>query len=118
MVVRNAGENIITRIGNANICYNDIGPTGAPVMIFIHGFPLNKKMWELQAEVLKSNFRIVSMDLRGFGDSSGESDMTMDTLVSDLISLMDHLAIDAAMVCGHSLGGYVTLNAIYKHPQR
>jgi 3-oxoadipate enol-lactonase len=117
--MRIAGDNIKIKESNLTINYDDYGPVYAPVVIFIHGFPFNKHMWDMQTEVLKSNYRVITYDIRGYGGSHAErNDYSIDTLTDDLIHLMDKLNIKKAAVCGLSMGGSIALNAIEKYPDR
>ena len=117
--MRCLGNNVKIAANNLTVCYNDEGPDNAPVIIFIHGFPLNKSMWDWQVEALKDNYRVLAYDIRGHGNSGeGTEDFTIDLFTTDLIGLMDTLKIKTAMLCGLSMGGYVALNAIEKYPDR
>jgi 3-oxoadipate enol-lactonase len=111
--------NVTTIINDLSVSYSDEGPVEAPVVIFIHGFPLNKSMWDLQLEVLKDEYRVIAYDIRGHGDSdAGHEDFSIDLFANDLMSFMDKLKIRKAMVCGLSMGGYIALNAIGNYPER
>jgi len=106
-------------LNNQVVSYTDNGPEKAPVIIFIHGFPLNKTMWDKQVDALQANYRVISYDIRGHGESdSGNDDFSIDLFVSDLLSLMDALKIDKASLCGLSMGGYIALNAVEINPGR
>lgn len=106
-------------INNLLVSYTDEGQHGSHVIIFIHGFPFNKSMWNLQVEPLKDNYRLIMYDIRGHGNSdAGNEDFSIDLFASDLISLMDALKIDKAILCGLSMGGYIALNAIGKYQER
>ena len=110
---------VITIINNLSVSYSDEGPVEAPVVIFIHGFPLNKSMWDLQLEALRVEYRVIAYDIRGHGDSdTGYEDFSIDLFANDLISFMDSLNIRKAAICGLSMGGYIALNAIGNHPER
>ena len=101
------------------VSYGDAGDHGSPVIIFIHGFPFNRSMWNLQVEALKDNYRLITYDIRGHGNSdTGKEDFSIDLFVSDLIGLMDALKIDRAILCGLSMGGYIALNAVEKYKKR
>ena len=111
--MRNPGKNIKIIVNNLTVSYNDEGPDDAPVIVFIHGFPLNKSMWDAQVEELENNYRVIAYDIRGHGVSdSGSEDFTIDLFVSDLLGLMEALKIDKTVLCGFSMGGYIALNAI------
>lgn len=91
---------------------------GMPI-VFLHAFPMNHKMWEPQIRALEKDFRVIAPDLRGLGGSElGASPFTMEVLVDDLIELLDHLHVKKAVVCGLSMGGYVALRALERHPER
>ncbi len=106
-------------INDITISYSDEGKNGTPVIIFIHGFPFNKSMWNLQVKELKDNYRVISYDIRGHGNSdAGNGDFSIELFVKDLLSLMDALKIDKTVLCGLSMGGYIALKAIENHPER
>ena len=115
--MRELGNNIRITINDLAVSYNDEGKTGDPVIIFIHGFPFNKSMWNKQAEALKENYRIIAYDVRGHGSSdTGTKDFSIDLFAADLLNLMDALKIDKAILCGLSMGGYIALNAVENYP--
>ncbi|MCE3226366.1 MAG: 3-oxoadipate enol-lactonase [Bacteroidetes bacterium] len=117
--MRVSGENIKIEGKDMTFCYNDFGPLHAPTVIFIHGFPFNKSMWDLQTELLRSNYRVIAYDVRGHGCSqSKRADVSIDLFADDLVELMDLLKIERAMICGLSMGGYIALNALEKYPNR
>src|SRR5688572_15272655 len=117
--MRIAGENLKVNIAELVVNYDDNGPVFAPAVLFIHGTPFNKSMWDLQSEALKSNYRVISFDLRGHGDTKGPaSDLSIEGLTEDLIRFMDGLDLEKVIVCGHGLGGYIALDALDKYPER
>ncbi|MBU8869530.1 MAG: alpha/beta hydrolase [Gemmatimonadales bacterium] len=107
------------RINGIDLVFDQEG-NGHPVLL-IHGFPLNRHMWRPQVDALTTaGYRVVTPDLRGFGDSpigkigSGG----LDLLADDLVALLDHLEIDQAVIGGMSMGGYILLNLLARHPDR
>jgi len=117
--MRSTGNNINISINNLSVSYNDQGPDDAPVIIFIHGFPLNKFMWDVQVETLKENYRVITYDIRGHGNSdSGMDEFFIELFVNDLLRLMEKLGIEKSILCGLSMGGYIALNAVLKYPHR
>lgn len=105
-------------ISGITLAYSDRGE-GLP-LVLIHGFPLCRKMWRPQLEALaKAGCRVITPDLRGFGESDLTSEtMNMDIYADDIVALMDHLGIDKAVVGGMSMGGYVLLNLLERYPDR
>ena len=117
--MRRIGNKISITINNLTVSYSDQGPADAPVIIFIHGFPLNKSMWDMQAEALKDNYRVIAYDIRGHGNSDpGIDEFFIELFVNDLWQFMEKLGIEKAILCGLSLGGYIALNAVLKYPDR
>ena len=116
---RRIGNKINITINNLTVSYSDHGPDDAPVIIFIHGFPLNKSMWNIQVEALKENYRVIAYDIRGHGNSdAGIDEFFIELFVIDLLRLMEKLKIEKSILCGLSLGGYIALHAVLKHPDR
>ena len=106
-------------VNNHIVSYTDEGKYGAPVIIFIHGFPFNMAMWNPQIESLSNYCRVITYDIRGFGNSEvGNEEFTIELFAKDLISLMDALKIDKTILCGLSMGGYIALNAIENYARR
>ena len=117
--MRFLGNYIRLTVNNLTISYSDQGPDNTPVIIFIHGFPFNKSMWDKQVDALKDNYRVIAYDVRGHGQSDeGKEDFSIDSFVNDLVGLIDALKIDKVVLCGLSMGGYIALNAVEKHPKR
>jgi pimeloyl-ACP methyl ester carboxylesterase len=91
-----------------------------PVVVLLHGFPLDRTMWAEQLKVLGSAYRVIAPDLRGHGQSDAPDGVfTMDELADDVVELLDHLEIRQPVVLGGlSMGGYVALAFILRHPER
>lgn len=82
---------------------------GTP-LILIHGYPLDHSIWQPLVPLLENRFDLIMPDLRGFGQSLPAGSTTrLSDMAGDLITLMDHLQIQKALVAGHSMGGYVSL---------
>ncbi|MFN7974369.1 MAG: alpha/beta fold hydrolase [Acidobacteriota bacterium] len=93
-------------IGADTIHYVDQGK-GSDAILMLHAFPLHSRMWMWQMPALQRRHRIVAPDARGFGKSGVAPDtLTMDTIASDALAVLDHLGIEKVIVCGCSMGGY------------
>jgi pimeloyl-ACP methyl ester carboxylesterase len=103
---------------NGTAVYEYGDRNNAPV-IFIHGFPYNSTMWAQQIKRLKESYYCIAYDVRGLGDTPpGDGQFTMEMFVDDLISVMDGLDLDKPVVTGFSMGGYITLRAVEREPDR
>ena len=95
------------------------GPVNATPIVFIHGFPFNREMWQPQVEFLEKSYRVITYDLRGHGKSTvGDGQYFMEYFVDDFITLLNHLKIASAVICGFSMGGYIALRAIERYPEK
>lgn len=100
------------QVNGITVAYDDKG-TGLP-LIFLHAFPLDRRMWAPQAEALSSRFRVVTIDLRGHGESDAPLwHYTLDQAAEDVRGLLDRLSIQQAVYVGLSMGGYI-LFAFYR----
>ncbi len=118
METETKGYNLTTTVNNFNLSYDDLGEGSIPI-IFLHGFPFDKSMWQLQLDFLSSSNRVIACDIRGFGKSRDEeSSLSIDLFADDLIKFMDTMNIDKAIVCGLSMGGFIALTAFNVFPSR
>ena len=79
-------------------------------LVLIHGFCETSRMWTDFAEKLSTDFRVICPDLPGIGDSPISSDqITLEEVAVLLEEWLDSNNIQAPIVIGHSLGGYVAL---------
>jgi 3-oxoadipate enol-lactonase len=105
--------------GDVNVCYVDEGKREGVPLIFIHGFPFNRSMWEEQLNLLGKEHRVIAYDVRGHGGSNpGTQEFSVQLFTDDLFHFMDALKIERAILCGLSMGGYIALNAIHQQPSR
>ncbi len=100
------------------IAVDDVGK-GEPI-VFLHGFPLNRRMWQAQTAALAGTHRVITPDLSGFGESVGAPPAaTMDAWADDIAALLDALKIDEPVtLCGLSMGGYIALAFAERHRHR
>lgn len=106
------------KINDIDMAYDELG--AGPAVLLIHGFPLNRQMWQPQLSPLaQAGYRVIAPDLRGFGESDAPATgYSMDGFADDLIALLDALQIERAVVGGMSMGGYVLLNLLERYPER
>ncbi len=87
-------------------------------LALIHGAGDNLHMWYNQVPVFSKELRVLTYDVRGFGETEmPESEVSMDVLVDDLHELLRALSIDEAFVLGYSMGGRIGLQLALQHPQ-
>lgn len=107
-------------VDGAVLTYDDEGPRdgeGAP-LVFIHGWTANRHRWDHQLAHFAAERRVVRLDLRGHGESTGAGARTVDELARDVIALLDHLDVDRFVPVGHSMGGMIAQTLALAHPER
>jgi 3-oxoadipate enol-lactonase len=88
-------------------------------IIFIHGFPYDHMMWKEQIKEFSQNYFCVAYDIRGLGQSSaGNGQFTMELFVDDLEAIINELKVDKPILCGLSMGGYISLRALERFPEK
>lgn len=100
------------------LAFDDRG--SGTVVVLLHGFPLSRAMWREQVSGLGSTCRVITPDLRGHGESAApEGVYTMEEMADDVVELLDALKISEPVILGGlSMGGYVALALVHRHPER
>jgi non-heme chloroperoxidase len=108
-------SNKIKASDGVNINIEDIG-AGRPI-VFIHGWPINHKMFEYQfTELPKQGYRCIGIDFRGFGDSDKPwNGYNYDTMADDLKAVVEKLNLQNAALVGFSMGGAIAIHYIARH---
>lgn len=103
----------------ASIEYETTGPRNGLPIVLVHGFPFSRDMWQYQVDALRQDHYVVWYDVRGHGGSgTGDGQYTVELFVDDFIALLDHLRLRSVVGVGISMGGYILLRAIERHPDR
>lgn len=105
-------------VNGQRLYYEDTGGDGPPVVLS-HGFLMDADMFAPQVEALRDAYRVITWDERAFGrtDFDGQPFTYWDS-ADDVIGLLDHLGIDRAVLGGMSQGGFLSLRAALRHPDR
>jgi YbgC/YbaW family acyl-CoA thioester hydrolase len=89
-----------------------------PAILFIHGFPFDRSIWQHQIDTL-TGYRRIAPDLRGMGQSDApDLGYSMSTYAEDLLGLLDGLGEGQVVVCGLSLGGYIAFEFVRRWRER
>ncbi|HMS85260.1 MAG TPA: alpha/beta fold hydrolase [Nitrospira sp.] len=108
---------MFAQVNGITLAFNDQG-IGFPI-VFLHAFPLNRSMWTEQENALSSQFRVMTIDLRGHGESDAPLwHYTLDQAADDVRGLLDHLSIKQAVFVGLSMGGYILFAFYRKYAER
>lgn len=98
--------------------YYEVRGTGKP-LVLIHGLTANHRFFKKQVPVLAKQFKVITLDLRGHGDSEApEHGLTLWRLAHDLKELMDYLELESVSVVGWSMGAHVIFEYIKNFTNR
>jgi pimeloyl-ACP methyl ester carboxylesterase len=116
-IVPHSESSRFAEIDGVRIHYQEKG-VGTP-LVLIHGFTSSTYSWKDVFEPLSRNFRVIAVDLKGFGFSGKpDGDYTRRAQAQLVIHLLDNLKIEKAWLVGNSMGGEVALNVALANPQR
>jgi pimeloyl-ACP methyl ester carboxylesterase len=91
----------------------------SPALILVHGFSCDQNYWKEQVAPFSRDFRVVTMDLAGHGESGlGRKEWTMEAYGSDVAAVVEALDLKNVILIGHSMGGAVILKAARRLPGR
>ncbi len=108
----------VAHVNGQRIAYDDTGGEG-PVAVFSHGFLMDRTMFVHQVAALRDRYRVVTWDERGFGETvwDGKPFSYWDS-ADDVLGLLDHLGVEQAVLAGMSQGGFLSLRAALRAPER
>lgn len=105
-----------TRDG-AELSYEEHGSEG-PALLLVHGWQGDRSVWRAAIDALPAEYRAVSVDLRGSGDSkTAPGPYTLERFAADLRELIDGLGIAPVVLVGHSMGGTVVMRLAVDAPE-
>jgi pimeloyl-ACP methyl ester carboxylesterase len=108
----------LTRDGD-DIYFETVGAPDAPVVVLGHGAGGNHAIWFQQVPVFARDYRVVTWDQRGFGNSTNRNGLANPrTATADLLAILDHLGVERAHIVGQSLGGWAALGLALDHADR
>lgn len=99
-----------------------VGGSGPPLLL-LHGHPQTHATWQAVAPRLATNFRVVAMDLRGYGDSdkpeggARHANYSKRAMAADAVAVMTRLGYERFALVGHDRGGRVGHRLALDHPQ-
>jgi pimeloyl-ACP methyl ester carboxylesterase len=103
---------------DCTIHYSVGGPAAAPLVVFTHGATIDHQEWDPTLPiVLDAGFRVLAWDIRGHG-LSRPATFNFLSAVEDLLALLDSLTVSQALFVGHSMGGNLHQELVFRHPER
>ena len=101
-----------------NIDYTD-SKNGDTTLLFIHGWGINKTYWTNQATYFSKNYRVVTIDLPGFGNSGkNRKSWTTNDYANDISAVITQLNLKNVILVGHSMSGAIAVEAALNNPSK
>jgi len=103
-------DNAISADG-VSIAY-EVRGEGEPALVFVHGWSNNRSIWDTQIAHFSQKYRVVAIDLSGFGESGNDRKMwTMESFGDDVVAVVNKLEPEDVVLIGFSMGGPVVIEA-------
>lgn len=93
-------------------------PTATAPVLLTHGFGASRAMWTPNVDALASDRQVLTWDLPGHGASGAGGELSHEGCIADMLTLLDVLGSERAVIGGMSLGGYLSLLFCARHPER
>lgn len=101
-----------------NIAYTD-SQTGDTTLLFVHGWCINKTYWDHQVKFFSKNYRVITVDLPGYGQSGkNRTEFDSKAYAGDVNAVVNQLKLNNVILIGHSMSGDIVLKAALENPNR
>ncbi|MBW8684499.1 alpha/beta fold hydrolase [Chitinophaga rhizophila] len=101
----------------AHINYED-SKSGDTTLLFVHGWCINNTYWSAQKEHFAPRYRVVTIDLPGFGKSGKQRDTwSVENYGKDIHTMISRLGLKNVILVGHSMSGAIVLETALEHPE-
>lgn len=108
---------MIVTSGSARLAADEAGPSEAPPVLFLHAGVTDRRSWKQVVSALAGDWRCLSYDARGFGQTTYDSERGWSA-VGDALAVLDSYGVERAIVIGSSLGGRTAVDLTLAHPDR
>ncbi len=109
-------DNAISADG-VSIAY-EVRGEGEPALVFVHGWGNNRSIWGTQVAHFSQKYKVIAIDLAGFGESGNDRKMwSMESFGDDVVAVVNKLNLKNVILIGFSMGGPVVLEAAKRVPE-
>jgi pimeloyl-ACP methyl ester carboxylesterase len=111
-------ENTIVKTSDSVIIRHDIYGSGDTTLLFLHGWGINRTYWDNQVKFFSPNYKVVTVDQAGFGESdTTRQDYQFERYSKDVSELIAQLELKNVVLIGHSMSGDIILETAIAYPQ-
>jgi pimeloyl-ACP methyl ester carboxylesterase len=106
-------------VGGLTWHYVEAGNKKAEPVIFLHGLPESWYSWHYQMEALSTEYRVIALDLKGYGQSDkADGDYSAPAIAQEVLALLDYIGLKRFDLVSHNWGTAVADRIAGKHPHR
>ena len=110
-------ENVTAKVNNTTIAYNQYGK-GDTTLLFVHGWCINKEYWNDQSKYFSDKYKVVALDLPGFGRSDkNRTEWTFEKYTEDINEFIKAEKLNNVILIGHSMSGDILLLMDTNYPE-
>ncbi len=91
---------------DCTVYYDLLDAENAQAVAFLHGYGVDRSMWQSQVDVL-TNYKVINIDIRGHGQSQPSEHFSIHAAAQDLRAILETEHSENAILIGLSMGGYV-----------
>ncbi|MEM9454829.1 MAG: alpha/beta hydrolase [Myxococcota bacterium] len=105
------------QVGSVSVAYADQGQ-GDQTLLLIHGLGSYMPVWTYNVSALARDYRVVAIDLPGYGKSSKDNDYSysMAFFAEVVQGVIDELALGHPVIVGHSMGSQIAITHALRYP--
>jgi pimeloyl-ACP methyl ester carboxylesterase len=115
-------KHLTTQVEGLNIFYREAGPTGAPVVLLLHGYPTSSHMYRNLIPILSEQYHVIAPDLIGFGYSDAPHyktfQYTFDSLTKYIQGFVDQLGLKRFAIQVFDYGAPVGFRLAVANPEK
>ena len=112
---------LTVNVDGLNVFYRDAGPSDAPAVLLLHGFPSSSRMWQPLIDRLCDSYRLVAPDYPGFGHSDAPSassfGYTFDHIAAVIERFVDEVRLTRCALVMQDYGGPVGMRLALRRPE-
>ena len=106
-------------VNGCEVSYMEWGDKSKPGLIFVHGNGAHGRWFHFIAPLLTHDFHVISMDLSGMGNSGWREKYSREQYGDEVVAVCEHANLGPKpIVVGHSFGGFVSVMAGHRHPEK
>ncbi len=109
-------------VDGLNIFYREVGPSKAPAILLLHGFPSSSRMFDTLMPLLADRYHLIAPDYPGFGNSEApppdKFSYTFDSIADIVGSFTEAIHLDRYALYLQNYGGPVGYRVAVAHPER